>query len=282
MVLIAEKIGTNRKVINSSLSITPSITDSAYKGKFKRPLTKPLSLWTSLFSNGLNACTIDAERQGWNAPRFGVGMFHVKAMMIGSNLYLINSNNTVEEGVIERLVLELSVKYNITPDKKVAKSNWNWSGMSPFIKDSSDYLSLMDDFQQGSSVDNILNNSYDKQHIDLKCKKLCMHFTYAPELLQSRDCPNGIRKTYAKKKGVQNLDSLISGESNNTVLSYVLKQYFSNLETEVDEYVHNSIISRGIDEADLQLFNGGIISPWEAVCLLDEVYKLSPKLSRTY
>ena len=278
MVLIADKVGTNRKIINSSLGVPSLLNDNVYKGKFKRPLNKPLSLWVSLFSNGLNACTIDAERQGWNAPRFGVGMFHVKAMMIGSNLYLINSNNTVEENTIERLVLELSVKYNITPDKKVAKSNWNWSGMSPFIKDSSDYLSLMD---ENNNVDNILNGSYDK-HIDLKCKKLCMHFTYAPELLQSKDCPNGIRKTYTKKKGVQGVDNFLSRDSDNTVLSYVLKQYFSNLETEVDEYVHNNITSRGIDDVDLQLFNGGVISPWKALCLLNDVYNFSPNLSRAY
>ena len=40
--------------------------------------------------------------------------------------------------------------------------------------------------------------------------------------------------------------------------------------------MHN-IINNGIDNKDLYLFNGGVISPQEAITLLDEVYGLTQK-----
>lgn len=267
MVLTVEKADVKQLLDLAPSFINNNYKSNSYKGKFKRQLVKPLSLWTSLFSNGLNACTIDAERQGWNAPRFGVGMFHIKAMMLGNDMYLID--DTAEDknsNSIERLVLELSVKYDITPDKKVAKNNWNWSGMSPYIKDPSKYTSLLDNFNE-SNVTDFINDSHENQYNEMKCKKLCMRLNYAPELLNSRDSPKGVRYTYSKNRLTQKITN---------VTSYVLKQYFSGIETEVDDFMHN-IINTGVNSKDLYLFNGGVISPHDAITLLDEVYVLSQK-----
>lgn len=267
MVLTVEKADVKQLLGLSPSFINNNYKGNSYKGKFKRQLVKPLSLWTSLFSNGLNACTIDAERQGWNAPRFGVGMFHVKAMMLGNDMFLIDDNaDSKNSNNIERLVLELSVKYNITPDVKVAKSNWNWSGMSSYIKNSSNYNSLLDEPMESSLTD-FINDTSSNEYKEMKCKKLCMRLNYAPELLSSRDSPKGVRYTYSKNRLTQEITN---------VTSYVLKQYFSGIETEQDDFIHN-IIHNGVSNKDLYLFNGGIISPHEAITLLDKVYSLTQK-----
>ena len=261
MVLTAEKTDVQELLNLPSSFNNNNYKNNCYKGKFKRQLIKPLSLWTSLFANGLNACTIDAERQGWNAPRFGVGVFQVKAMMLGTDMFLIDDKTKDSNfNNIERLVLELSVKYDLKPDKKIAKTNWNWSGMTPYIKDFSNYSLLINDSLE-NEMNQIINDSSNNQYKEMKSKKLCMRFNYAPEMLNSKDSPKGTRYTYNKDK---------------VILSHVIKQYFSGLEFEEDDFMHN-IINNGIDNKDLYLFNGGVISPQEAIILLDEVYGLTQK-----